>query len=354
MPLNKKTVFPIEEFDMRWIERALCWYESRLGKEFISTAKYLVPQKCEFKYLNFNTDDAIQYFVEFICNHLGLDSANIVFTIFMNDDIEISEGLQAENIANEYIQNYLPNENGIYEIGIYSNDLTDFTSTFLQLAYKLTYLKLLLKGVFSFPNGFMIDYAMVIYGFGIFQANAFVRSKQWQGVAFGGWRIKKMGYLNHRIYGYMLANLAKFRREDNPEWKAFLCKDVIKIYDQSRDYLDRKFCEPNADFLPVAVINDEEVFIRKYFYPNGKLSQISHLKDGRLEGLTVFYHSNGELWSERIYKGGIPFSVISNYNSFGDSMKKGTLQDGNGSLFIYNSNGSLNIIENYSAGSKIS
>ena len=61
----------------------------------------------------------------------------------------------------------------------------------------------------------------------------------------------------------------------------------------------------------------------------------------------IFYHQNGKLWSERVYKNGISYSVLSNYNSDGIPVEKGTLKEGTGTLYIYNPDGSLSRIEQY-------
>lgn len=354
MFFNRTPACPVEGFDKEWIEKALCWFSDKLGKDLIGSRKYMVPRQCDFTYLHFDSDEAIRYFIEHICDHIGLDPALIKFSIFVNDEIEFSEGLVTKNDKDDFIQLYEPGEDGKYEIGIYSKSLQYFDSTFLNLAYKLTYLKLQRDKIFNFPNSHMTEMAMVVFGFGIIQANAFVTMEQWQGNSHYGWRMRRLGCFNHRMYGYLLALLAKYREDtDTMKWQDSLCADALKCYKQAERFLDWELGNGSAINHCEGTINEEDVFIRKYFYENGKLRQLSHLKDGQQEGLTIFYHANGELWSERIYKNGVPFTVISNYNLYGDVVEKGTLKNGNGSLYIYKSDGSCACIEQYIDAQKV-
>ncbi|MDT7827994.1 trypsin-like peptidase domain-containing protein [Pricia sp. S334] len=67
-------------------------------------------------------------------------------------------------------------------------------------------------------------------------------------------------------------------------------------------------------------------------------------------GLYKFYYPNGKLWSERIYKNGIPWRVISNYSPEGESQEKGTLKNGNGTIEIYDESGTLKWSFHYKNG----
>lgn len=70
-------------------------------------------------------------------------------------------------------------------------------------------------------------------------------------------------------------------------------------------------------------------------------------------GVYTFYFPDGNVWSKRYYKDGIPWTVISNYDATGSPVEMGTLKDGNGSLFIYDLDGSLLEIQYYESGKLI-
>lgn len=64
----------------------------------------------------------------------------------------------------------------------------------------------------------------------------------------------------------------------------------------------------------------------------------------------VFKYENGQLWSERVYKNGMPWTVISNYVQNGNSQEKGSLKDGDGSLYIYDEKSKLLEIRYFKTG----
>ena len=67
----------------------------------------------------------------------------------------------------------------------------------------------------------------------------------------------------------------------------------------------------------------------------------------------TYYHTNGKIWSELYFKNGLFWKVISNYNSRGEKVERGTLKDGNGSRYIYNDEGVLLYIETFKNGVQI-
>jgi outer membrane protein assembly factor BamB len=194
---------------------------------------------------------------------------------------------------------------------------------------------------------------MVLYGFGILMANTFVRTEQWKGLRYAAWKVRRLGFLNHRMYGYMFALLLKYREEDEQPWQKYFCTDVDNFYRQASKFLDEQMEEGHYPIRSGVTIKDEEVFFEKYFYEGGGLQLIAHVIDKKYEGLATFYHQNGLLWSERIYKNGIPFTVLSNYNPFDEAVEKGTLFEGNGTLYIYKADGNLDVVETYKDGVKI-
>ena len=69
-----------------------------------------------------------------------------------------------------------------------------------------------------------------------------------------------------------------------------------------------------------------------------------------LSATLTFQYEDGKIWSERLYKNGSPWTVISNYDSLGNLQEKGTLKDGTGTLNIYNEKSKLIEIRYYKNG----
>ncbi len=67
-------------------------------------------------------------------------------------------------------------------------------------------------------------------------------------------------------------------------------------------------------------------------------------------GPLKIFHANGKLWTERIYKDGKPWKVLNNYDKNGQKTEAGTLDNGNGTLYVYNEDARLIFIQYYQNG----
>lgn len=354
MLFKKTNNLPVNTFDKELIEKSLLWFENKLGADYIRSRKSLMPVSYNFEYNHADSDEAIKYFIKYICNYIEINPLNIEYIIVENDVIKFSEGFATREDKEASRDSFMfrKMENGNFLIPIYADSLKDFDMFFIRLTYNLTFLKFYSEGIFTFVNGYMINFAMILMGFGLICSNISVRSNQWQGISHYGWQVVRFGFINQRMYGYILALLSKYTNEEL--LKDYLCADVLVHFRNSESFINEH--TNNIPFLndhESVDIKDEEVFMSKSFYENGKIKTISHYKNRMYEGMMIFYHQNGKLWSERIYKNGISYTVLSNYNSDGDPVEKGTLKEGNGTLYIYNPNGSLLMIEHYQDQQKI-
>lgn len=90
--------------------------------------------------------------------------------------------------------------------------------------------------------------------------------------------------------------------------------------------------------------------IQVKYHSNGQLNFIGFYRNGKQDGKSTFYFQNGNKWSELVYEKGKLINVLYNYDINGMSKEKGSLKDGNGTLYIYNEEGELIEIEHYKKG----
>ncbi|MFC2104777.1 hypothetical protein ACFLS4_05450 [Bacteroidota bacterium] len=83
--------------------------------------------------------------------------------------------------------------------------------------------------------------------------------------------------------------------------------------------------------------------------PSKYIKETIELAPGFSDTIT-FKYPNEKLWSERIYKNGDPWTVISNFDINGNPQEKGTLSNGTGTLYIYNKESKLEQIMYYKNG----
>lgn len=81
------------------------------------------------------------------------------------------------------------------------------------------------------------DLLPVLFGFGVFMANATLREVSFTEGRLYYWSLSKSGYLTSEIYGYLLALLAWTQRDDRPEWRNWLRPDAREMLVASLKYL---------------------------------------------------------------------------------------------------------------------
>jgi antitoxin component YwqK of YwqJK toxin-antitoxin module len=86
------------------------------------------------------------------------------------------------------------------------------------------------------------------------------------------------------------------------------------------------------------------------YYANGNNQCDCNFSDDKEDSLQTIHFDNGQIWTQRLYKNGKPWEVLSNFNKQGAALEKGTLKDGNGTLNLYDENAVLNKIEYYENG----
>ena len=74
-----------------------------------------------------------------------------------------------------------------------------------------------------------------------------------------------------------------------------------------------------------------------WYYNNGKIKSICNYRNGKLNGSYKYFYKNGQLWTERIFKNDLLLDVISSYNVNGKPNNPGTLSNGNGLVYLYDS-----------------
>jgi hypothetical protein len=86
--------------------------------------------------------------------------------------------------------------------------------------------------------------------------------------------------------------------------------------------------------------------------PSYYIKEIVEMAPG-YTGTKSINYNDGKIWSERVYRNGVPWTVLSNFNNEGKPQEKGSLKDGNGTLYIYDEKSKLIEIITYENGSLI-
>lgn len=77
----------------------------------------------------------------------------------------------------------------------------------------------------------------------------------------------------------------------------------------------------------------------KIYFDNGQLYQIGKYESGELTGEWKLYHENGQLNQISLWKAGKLMDILSLFDNKGNSLNKGTLVNGNGTVHLYDETG---------------
>lgn len=136
-----------------------------------------------------------------------------------------------------------------------------------------------------------------------------------------------------------------------------------EIIDGNRRYNQRTYDKDGLLAETLSIENEKPDGVRTTYYPNGKPKRLVTFKSGRpngpskswyesgvitdevnllngnFDGIRRYYYPNGKLWIEQLYKEGKSWTVIANYDADGKKRDPGTLKDGNGTVILYNEDG---------------
>src|SRR5687767_5570721 len=110
------------------------------------------------------------------------------------------------------------NSDGKYDVFIEKALLFDPEGMVATLAHEFAHIKLLGENRIETNHEDLTDLTPVVFGLGIFNANASFKFKQ----SFSGWSHNSAGYLKQQEWGYALALYAYYREKQNPEWSKYL------------------------------------------------------------------------------------------------------------------------------------
>ena len=79
----------------------------------------------------------------------------------------------------------------------------------------------------------------------------------------------------------------------------------------------------------------------KYYFENGKLEKTGSFSNRQRTGKWKSFHKNGQLYTIRVYDSGKLMNIVSCFDGKGNSLDKGTLMNGNGTVKTYDINSKL-------------
>jgi len=241
---GKRPQCPIPEERREWLEHAFGWLVETFGEAGIRQRPVLTPHHTDFP-IRFNGDPQTgRDTTDIIARQMEIDPNEIELFFYQEGIREIAAGDLGSTIytsgegrdgslkssSGRYLGRQ---EDGKFHIALKEKNLREPEYLVATLAHELSHVKLLGEERLLENDEQLTDINTVIFGLGIFNANAAFST--FQNFRSSGWR--KLGYLTQMDWGYVLALFAEVRGEDDPEWAKHLCKNVKADFVKSWKYL---------------------------------------------------------------------------------------------------------------------
>jgi len=241
---NKKPACPIPEERREWLEYAFKWLVGTFGEESIRKRRVLIPHHADFPIqYNGSHESAIET-VGIIARQMEIDPNDIELYFYEDGIREISTGDMGSSIfttgegkdgVKSSSGRYMGRQDdGKFHIALKEKNLREPEYMVATLAHELSHIKLLGEERLMENDEQVTDINTIIFGLGIFNANAAFAS--YQDFRSSGWR--KLGYLTQMDWGYALALFAQLRGENDPDWAKHLCKNIKSDFSKSFRYLE--------------------------------------------------------------------------------------------------------------------
>jgi hypothetical protein len=252
--INKEPQCPVSLAERLYLENSFLWLATQFGHEEIRNKMMFFPTVDHFS-LKFNgSKESVYKAASIIASRMDIDINEIQLETFKESIHEVQNELgnriftqldttdSEESMAGCYFDK---NEAGKYEIFIEESHLKNAENLVAILAHEFSHIKILGEKRLDFNDEALTDLTTIIFGFGIFNANASFQTIK----TFDMWGHSSLGYLKQQEWGYALALYAFFRQDDRPSWLKHLNKNIRSDFEKSMRYMlantDKIFWQDN-------------------------------------------------------------------------------------------------------------
>lgn len=246
---EKRAGCPVTEQNRLWLEEGFLLLSDLFDPEHIQHRGILIPHYDSFPVKYDGTEQSAHETTKIVSMQMEVAFERIELDFYDDGVTAISTGTPAgdeiflKTVAGSKQSAGLyegVTESGQYKIWLNRKQLSHPESMVATLAHEIAHIKLLGENRIDQNNEFLTDLTTIIFGLGIFNANAAFQT--YKGFRYYGWQ--RQGYLTQMQWGYALALFAYIRGERSPAWIKHLTPNV------KGDFLrGQSFIEENTDLI---------------------------------------------------------------------------------------------------------
>lgn len=236
---------PVTEEERLWVDEGFRRLSRMLGSSRIHNARVVLPTDEYFPDPFTPTEAGLEALFRRVCTYMAVPRSHVELAI-IPDSSELVEMLPAysykpEGPAGLHFGKGSEEEHPL--VAVRQGLLKDPLTVVATLAHELGHVILLGGGHLDRDAEDMepmTDLVTVYLGFGVFNANAARRFRQFQDDRTHGWSMNRLGYLPEPVFAYALARFAQQRGEEKPPWTSHLSTNLKVWFRQSADWLQKE------------------------------------------------------------------------------------------------------------------
>ena len=247
-------VCPLDQEMRLWMENSFLWLATQFGQDTILSKKVLEPTPQDFPFRYDGSQTSLIKTAEIVAAQMDVNLEEVNLQTY-DENIKAFDGEMGHRMFTEVDRDskeklaaglyFEINKNGKYDIFIEQQNLSQPENLVATLAHEFAHIKILGEKRLDFNDELLTDLTTVVFGLGIFNANASFRFYQ----GFDSWGHNSVGYLKQQEWGYALALYAYYKEEKSPGWVKHLTKNIQSDYKKSECYI---------------YANQDKVFIEEY------------------------------------------------------------------------------------------
>lgn len=217
---------PVDDERRIWLEDAFSYLFYQFDADKFFQRQTFLPTKEHFNYKFLGDKNEVQKLADQIARVMEVNPDEVQLEYFGAGMEGFGQEEDVQNPGGEYLDK---NEDGKYIIALREDILKDPDALISTISHEFSHIKLLGEKRLEFNDEHLTDMVPLLFGFGIFPANACFK--------FYGWTYSTNGYLNQMDWGYLLALYAFSREEQQPDWLQYLNKTVQKDFELSMNFI---------------------------------------------------------------------------------------------------------------------
>jgi len=238
---------PLDDDTRTWVEWGMLLLAEHVGEERL-LKPVIEPTRENFPFELDGTQQSAERMFEHVCGLMDVDPARTRL-VFEEADAPLTSGSHEYDWSSDGAAGTYHQDGEGRHVVMIREDLMADSMAFVavaahELAHAVMHDMQMLKDEPDIDSGgeeMLTDMLTIIYGMGIFNANASLRERQYEAdIGMSGWGYSRTGYLDFPMWGHAHATFAYLRQESNPAWAKHLRLDVRTLFKQSLKFLQRE------------------------------------------------------------------------------------------------------------------